>query len=374
LQPGSQNMFTIADDKCRSYLRLNIFPDGGVARFRAYGNVTPNPHLFQPDSLMDLVAMANGGRVITCSNMFFSSKDNLIKPGSSINMGDGWETKRKRASGNDWAIIKLATSGNIHKVEVDTAHFKGNYPDQCSLEGCYLDDFFYVSTLSSDIKWEEILPQTKLEADTQHYFEKELRVSGPFTHVRLNIFPDGGVARLRVYGYMEKHDLKKLRELNKRTDKAKEKLYHCCGASRWVEEMMGKRPFSDKEQLFSLAREIWNNLTPDDWREAFTHHPKIGDIENLRKKFVATSKWASQEQAGTKAASESVLGELARLNQVYEEKFGYIFIVCATGKNAEEMLRLLKKRFENNPDDEIKIAAGEQEKITRIRLEKLLSE
>jgi len=152
---------------------------------------------------------------------------------------------------------------------------------------------------------------------------------------------------------------------------ARRLLTTCCGSSRWVERMMARRPFGSTATLLASARDEWHGLTPDDWREAFAHHPKIGDRATLRAKFASTRHLAEQEQSGVAGASDAVLDALAEGNRGYEEKFGYIFIVCATGKSAEEMLALLQVRLNNRPDVEIHIAAGEQAKITEIRLESL---
>jgi 2-oxo-4-hydroxy-4-carboxy-5-ureidoimidazoline decarboxylase len=156
-------------------------------------------------------------------------------------------------------------------------------------------------------------------------------------------------------------------------DEAREALRRCCGASRWVDAMAARRPFLDAKALFAAADEVWGGLGPADWSEAFAHHPRIGDKEALRERFAATRQWAAGEQSGVSAASEQVLDELARGNRDYEARFGRIFIVCATGKGAEEMLGLLKQRLRNDRETEGRIAAAEQAKITRIRLEKLLA-
>ncbi len=153
---------------------------------------------------------------------------------------------------------------------------------------------------------------------------------------------------------------------------AAEELSRCCGSSRWVSEMLKRRPYQDFDDICHAAEALWWSLGREDWLEAFSHHPKIGDIGKLREKFAATAQWAQGEQAGVNAASEETLAALAEGNHLYEERFGYIFIVCATGKSAPEMLTLLQNRLGNEPDAELKIAAGEQAKITRIRLEKLL--
>lgn len=143
---------------------------------------------------------------------------------------------------------------------------------------------------------------------------------------------------------------------------ARAALRSCCGASRWVDRMMARRPFHSREAVLGAAREEWFALSPEDWREAFSHHPKIGD------RFPETHHFSSKEQAGVAGASEDVLSALAEGNRAYEDKFGYIFIVCATGKSAEEMLALLRARMANDPESEIRIAAEEQAKITAIRL------
>jgi 2-oxo-4-hydroxy-4-carboxy-5-ureidoimidazoline decarboxylase len=152
-------------------------------------------------------------------------------------------------------------------------------------------------------------------------------------------------------------------------DAARTLLARCCGATRWVERMLVRRPFGNREGMHAAAREEWWALTPDDWREAFTHHPKIGDRDALRTRFAAIRALSEQEQSGVVEASDAVLDRLAAGNREYEERFGYIFIVCATGKSAGEMLRLLEERLGNDAAVEIRIAAEEQSRITAIRLD-----
>ncbi len=154
---------------------------------------------------------------------------------------------------------------------------------------------------------------------------------------------------------------------------AKQELQRCCGATRWVEQMEARRPFGSSKALNEMATEIWDGLSREDWLEAFSHHPKIGGVDYLRKKFATTQDWSSQEQAGAQGASEKVLHELAQGNETYEIRFGYIFIVCATGKTAPEMLEILQSRLNNAPDDELEIARQEQNKITHLRIAKMLS-
>jgi allantoicase len=184
-----------------THLRLNIFPDGGVARLRVYGNVAVDwAARSRRKAAIDLAAIGNGGLVLGASDMHFGAKDNMIMPGRATNMGDGWETRRRRGPGHDWAIVRLGAPGAITRVEIDTHHFKGNYPDSASIEGCLAPGAGLADLESAS--WVELLPQTKLEAHHRHFFSRELRPTGPLSHLRLNIFPDGGVSRLRVHGFV----------------------------------------------------------------------------------------------------------------------------------------------------------------------------
>jgi 2-oxo-4-hydroxy-4-carboxy-5-ureidoimidazoline decarboxylase len=155
-------------------------------------------------------------------------------------------------------------------------------------------------------------------------------------------------------------------------DEATEALARCCSATRWVEAMLARLPFASRAELFAAAAEVWARMSPDDIREAFAHHPEIGgDLAELRQKFAATADWASAEQGATARASEATLIALRNGNQAYRARFGYSFIVCATGKSADEMRALLEARLGNAPELELGIAAAEQAQITRLRLEKL---
>ncbi len=167
----------------------------------------------------------------------------------------------------------------------------------------------------------------------------------------------------------------KLAEFNAlSTDEAVKDLMRCCGARRWATQMAARRPYNTVESVMKMADDLWARMDRTDVLEAFRHHPKIGDVASLRTRFASTSQWASGEQSGVQSAGEDVLQRLANGNAEYEEKFGYIFIVCATGKTAPEMLELLEQRLGNRPADELRIAAGEQAKITQIRLGKLFHE
>jgi 2-oxo-4-hydroxy-4-carboxy-5-ureidoimidazoline decarboxylase len=149
-------------------------------------------------------------------------------------------------------------------------------------------------------------------------------------------------------------------------------LTQCCGSSKWVERMLPLIPAEDMVELLEDAEEQWWLCTEDDWHEAFTHHPEIGDISSLKEKFANTASLAAGEQSGVSGADDNTLKQLAEANKKYREKFGYIFIVSASGRSAAEILSIINERMENHPADEIKNAADEQNKITRIRIEKIL--
>jgi allantoicase len=201
LRGSSDNFLTVSDHRPWTHVRLNIFPDGGVARLRVYGDVSVDwSRVAQRRRAVDLAAITNGGLVVGASDMHFGAKDNMIMPGRARNMGDGWETRRRRGPGYDWAIVRLGTTGSVSKVEIDTNHFKGNYPESASLEGCLVQSSSMHALGSA--AWTEILPRTLLKPHYRHLFMQELTPGGTFSHVRLNIFPDGGISRLRVYGYV----------------------------------------------------------------------------------------------------------------------------------------------------------------------------
>ena len=187
-------------DKPFDQVRLNIFPDGGVARLRVFGEVSPNWVKIPKKASLDLVAVENGGLPLLASDEHYSHPQNLIMSGRSKNMGDGWETKRRRGPGWDWVILKLGAPGQLRKIEVDTNFYKGNYPDSCMIEGVYKLGATGAELADEFTAWVPVLPQAKLSANKRHFFQKEIAPHAPITHVRMNIYPDGGVSRLRLFG------------------------------------------------------------------------------------------------------------------------------------------------------------------------------
>ncbi len=197
LRGDARNLLAVDNDRPWTHVRLNIFPDGGVARLRVYGEVVVDWRAAARGGRpVDLALIRHGGLVLGASDMHFGARDNMIMPGRAKNMGDGWETRRRRGAGHDWAIVRLGTPGSLTRVEIDTNHFKGNYPESASLDGCFEPG----ATLDGlrDASWREILPRTKLRPHHRHFLTPQ--PVSPVSHVRLNIFPDGGVSRLRLYG------------------------------------------------------------------------------------------------------------------------------------------------------------------------------
>jgi allantoicase len=344
-----QNLFGVAVGRAFTHLRFHIYPDGGVARLRVHGEVFPDwLRVGGLKNEVDLAAAENGADVLECSDMFFGPKHNLIMPGRAPNMSDGWETKRRRGPGHDWVIVRLAAEGVVRRIEIGTNHFKGNYPDTASIEA---------RTADSE-EWVELLPRTKLQAHTRHFFAAELNPAGPVTHLRLNVYPDGGVSRLRVHGTATDRAVGQqvVRRINALPFVERE-LLACCGSREWARQVAAARPFESWETLLEASDRIWRSLSPDDWIEAFRAHPRIGE---------RSRGWSAQEQAG-------VSGDFASLNEEYEKRFGHIFIVCASGKSSEDIAAALRQRMSNTPESELPVAAEEQRQITHLRLRKLVT-
>jgi allantoicase len=190
----------VEHDQPVSHVRLHIFPDGGVARLRVWGRVQPDFSRLRDGEVIDLLALAWGGRGIIANDEHYGRVGNLTAPGRGVDMGDGWETRRRREPGHDWAVLELGAFGRIEEVVVDTAHFKGNYPDRCSIQAAARAHGSPEEIALQAESWDVLLPEVKLQADHIHVFREELRAIGPVRFVRLNIYPDGGVSRLRMMG------------------------------------------------------------------------------------------------------------------------------------------------------------------------------
>jgi allantoicase len=366
LEGNHKNHFTVTAPGRFTHVRLDIYPDGGVARLRVHGEVVPD--WARLGSRLDLAALENGAVVETCSDMFFGSRNNLIKPGPSRSMADGWETRRRRGPGNDWAVIRLASAGTIDQLEIDTSHFKGNAPALATVEG-----IFAPGARSDDIDgWRTLLGKTPLQAHTRHRFDHQLRRIGEITHLRLSVYPCGGVARLRAWGMRAHEPLAGIARLNALpvTD-AIATLRRCNGSTRWATVMAGARPFEDTAALQRYGERIWWSLTIKDHLEAFAAHPRIGEGKTPD---AGDATWSKAEQQGASGATGATLDALAEANRAYESQLGFIFIVCASGRSADAMLSDIRARLSNSREVELRTAAEEQAKITRLRLGKLVQE
>ena len=201
LRGNGSNVLAIADRRPWTHLRLSIYPDGGVARLRVYGEVSVDWDRVAPKGrTVDLASIKHGGLFLAASDTHYGTRGALLMPDRAKNMGDGWETKRSRdLTHRDWAIVRLGAPGIVSKIEIDTNHYKGNYPDRASLEGVLAPNV--IAGNLAGMTWSTILPETRLSANKRHYYSgRMLQDTGPFSHVRLNIFPDGGVSRLRIHG------------------------------------------------------------------------------------------------------------------------------------------------------------------------------
>ena len=249
----AQNPFPVeASPRC-THVRLSIYPDGGVARLRVHGEVVPDPR-FLATGTLDLAALVNGGVVTGCSNMFYSSPTNLISPGDARVMGEGWETARRRDDGNDWVELRLAGPGVVRLAELDTRYFVGNAPGWASLRGTAGPS----SPGSAPAAWTELLPRTRLQPDTLHLFR--LPAAGEVTGVRLDVFPDGGMARVRLYGELSPQGLAGLglRWLNSLpATQARQVLEREGGLSpAEAEELVAGRPVGDPGALPEAVRSL----------------------------------------------------------------------------------------------------------------------
>jgi allantoicase len=374
LKGDSQNLFSVDGDARFTHVRFKIYPDGGIARLRLHGVVVPCHKQFSRGEI-DLASIENGGSVIASSDQFFGAPRNLLLSGRPKNMGDGWETRRRRGPGHDWVIVKLGVPGVIRRVEVDTSHFKGNFPESCSLEASQAeqpasDDLAVLSPM-----WKELLPRTSLKPNRRHILNCVSDV-GRITHVRFAIYPDGGVGRLRLFGFANQTEsppagIDRFNRLSR--EQARKALLDCCGATRWVKQMLDQMPFTSTPQLLNAADQTWAGLRPEDWLEAFRHHPPIGRKQAKAKQSATARRWSGAEQSLAQTASLETLSTLAKANRDYQAKFGHVFLICATEKTSKEILRNLEHRMSNDRESELRIASEEQRKITRLRLEKLLT-
>ena len=201
LGPSASHPFAIDSEAAWTHVRLNIYPDGGVARLRVYGEPVAAWENADRKAVHELSLATNGGRIVGYNNAHYGTVWTLLTKGRGINMGDGWETRRRREPGNDWLIVKLGAPGVVEKVEVDTCHYKGNYPAACSLQAAFAPDESDSVAITQSMFWKELMARKPLQMDHIHEFSgNDIAKLGAVSHVKLNIYPDGGVSRLRIFG------------------------------------------------------------------------------------------------------------------------------------------------------------------------------
>ena len=199
---NSHHFFNIKNKSIFTHIKLNIFPDGGVARIRIYGSMKILKNF--TGKVLNLTSVLNGATPIACNNEHFGRAENILASGMGKNMGDGWETRRSRGKNFDWLIIKCATVGKINKIQIDTHHFKGNYPDKCSIQAAFINKKISSRTIvNNSKKWKLLLNKVKLQAHKKHYFKNRLMKNEKINYIKINIFPDGGISRIRVFGKTE---------------------------------------------------------------------------------------------------------------------------------------------------------------------------
>ena len=195
---NSHHFFSINNKKIFTHIKFNIFPDGGVARLRLYGSIAKSNNL--KNKKINLASLLDGASVIACNNEHFGKAENILAPGKAKNMGDGWETRRRRDKGNDWLILNSIDGSFIDKIEISTHHFKGNFPSHCSLQAAYLNTKNSKKIVNSSNKWKYLLKNTKLSANKTHTFKNSLMKKEKINYIKINIFPDGGISRFKIFG------------------------------------------------------------------------------------------------------------------------------------------------------------------------------
>ena len=200
IKPNTHNVFGIKNKSVFTHIKLNIFPDGGVARLRLFGEMVVKKLSFGK-KIINLSSLLNGASIVTCNNEHFGKAENILAPGSGKNMGDGWETRRSRGKNFDWLIIKLGRTGTINRIEIDTHHFKGNYPDMCSVQATYVPNkISNYSVVKKSNKWKSLLNKVKLKANKKHSFNNKTMQKNKINYIKINIYPDGGISRIRTFG------------------------------------------------------------------------------------------------------------------------------------------------------------------------------
>jgi allantoicase len=371
LEGNHLNAFGSGNRHRLTHVKLVIHPDGGVARLRVLGRPVPGRKdlagdvgLFSADDpQVDISALALGSGIVAASDEHFSDPRHLLLPTEPAGMHDGWETRRRRGPGNDWVIVKLGLAATPKEFEVDTRHFRGNAPGWVSVDGTVTDG----EVPGNDASWVELVAKTPLAADTQNRLTAA--VEAKVSHVRLNIHPDGGVARFRVLGRpdVQARTAARLDYLNALGQPAAESFFRtACGSRAWVNAMLAGLPYPRVGDVLAAAEGAFHGLGEVDWLEAFAAHPRIGGAWGGQ--TADGEGMSAAEQSAVGGAGEGVLARMAAANDEYETRFGFRYIVSAAGQSGAELLAVLEQRLGNDRPAELAEAAAQQRAITRLRL------
>jgi allantoicase len=369
LKGDTKNAFPVEVPWRATHVRLRIYPDGGVARLRVHGEVLPDPRWLGRPSVeqdVDLAAVEHGGVVVAASDNFYGPRHAVVMPGRAHDMSDGWETKRTRRDGPEWVVVRLAAEGVLHRIDIDTWRFRGNAPESAAV----------AVGASEEGPWIDVLPRTRLLPHTLHVFDTEIGSHPPSRYARLSTWPDGGVSRLRLIGVPSRAGRETLgvtRVNAMAPEEAAAAMLACCGCLAWARAMVEARPFRDVAHMKAEAQALFVRMTEREWLEAFAAHPRIGELrDELPPSRRHVSTWPGQEQSRVKHAPAETLAALAEVNRAYEARFGFVYLICATGLEADAMLADAQARLGKDRGAEMARASDEQRKITELRLEKLV--
>lgn len=371
LRGGTANVVEIPPTLA-THVRLTIHPDGGVARLRVLGEVVPDPRRWA-GLTVDLAAADNGGTVLDASDRFFSPPENAIRPGHAVTMGDGWETRRRRGGGCDWLLLGLAAPGTVRQFYVDTMHFVGNAPGAIRVTAADHDDPAFDDRPPQE--WPELLPRTSIQPDTRHWFGREAGLDTERTvdRVRIELIPDGGLGRIRLWGVPSDRGRARvgLRWWNLLPVRdAARQVRSCCASTVWAEALADERPIADVDTLCAASERIIAGLGWDEVLAALAGHPRIGAAPGGKGREAASSR---QEQSGV-ADDPRLRAALAEGNGAYEDRFGHVYLVRAAGRSGEEMLALLRQRLGHDDATERDVVRAQLAEITSLRLRRLWCE
>ena len=356
LRGDTAHTVEVEQPRAATHVRLRIHPDGGVARLRVLGEVLPDVRRWRGIGV-DLASLAAGGRVLDASNRHYSPPENLLLPGTAADMGQGWETRRRREGGFDWVDVALGVAGRVHQVVVDTTHFVGNAPGTVRL----------VAPGPTGTGDRELLPETAVQPDAEHWFGLPDGLDDGLVvdRVRVEVRPDGGFARLRLYGRPtdEAAAAAGLRRFHAvPAGVAAQVLLGCCAAPEWAAAIAAGRPYDDVDALVSAATDGILALDEKELTAALAGHARIGAPEG---------RVGAREQAGAAGLDEAGRAALAEGNRAYEERFGHVYLVRAAGRSGEDLLALLHERLRNDPDTEAEVVRAQLAEITALRIEAL---